>query len=219
MLTCAGGRAKAHWVAMHKLPEMNDGRLYDRLEALGEQARASVHLLVHAEEGAMTPAALSESVEKSATIAREIEAHLVHAVVASLPKADIEALSRILAAIPPAAERFASRSSLAADNLAGLGLGQPLSWLEESCEIVLDMIRQLRGFESLDRIKDLYPRLQTVVEQAETLTDAVVTQAYQKPATPLSAILAKDLGACLQEIVDRCRDAGELMYRISGDYL
>lgn len=207
-------------VAMHRLPEMNDGRLYDWLEAHGELARTSVKLLTRAaEEGAGTAAALSESVQKSAAIARELEGHLLHAIVASLPKADFEALSRLLAAIPPAAERFAARLNLAAGDAEGLELGPALSWAEELCEIVLDMVRQLRGFESLDRIKTLHPRLQTVADHAEAATDAMVTLAYQNPATPLRAILAKDLGGCIEAIIDRCREAGQLMQRISGDYL
>ena len=205
---------------MHPLPELNDGRLYDLLEAAGEQAHTSVRQLARfVEEGGKNPTTLDEPVQASAKLANEIRAHLVHAIVASLPKAEVEALCSAIAAIPIAAERFATRFGLAADSLDGVDFGAPLNWIDELIEIVRDTVRQLRGFESLDRIKDLLPRLQTAADHAEALIQTIVNQAYQRPADPLGGVKVKDAGDQLIAIIDRCREAGEVMNKISFQFL
>ena len=205
---------------MRALPELTDGRLYDLLEAGGEQACASARLLVRfVEEGANAPADLAEPERACAKIVDEIRAHLLPAIVTSLPKADIEALSHALAAIPVAAQRFTERFRLAAGNLGGVDFAPPLNWIEELSEIVLDMIRQLRGFESLDRIKDLHPRLLKVADRAEDQTQEIVNRAFQHPASPLVIMMVKDLGDQILAIIDLCREAGGLMNRISLEFL
>jgi hypothetical protein len=206
--------------AMHSLPEMNDERLYDRLEAAVEQACISIRLLSHRDDSnPPTPDALSLTVQRSSEIAREIEEHLVRAVVASLPKVDFEALSRLFAAIPVAAERYAAQAGLAARQVSKPDFSPALAWIEELCELVSDMVRQLRGFESLERIKQLHPRVETLADRAEAVVDETVTQVYKETSASLDALRAKDLGACLQVIIDNCREAGERMQRISLNFL
>ena len=205
---------------MQPLAEMSDGRLYDLLEASGEQARASIRLLAQfLEDGGESPAILAEAAQTSAKIADEIRTHLLHAVFTSLPKADIETLLRTIAAIPVAASRFAERFGLAANSMRDVDFAPALGWIEELTEIMLDAVRQLRGFESLDRIKELYVRLQTVTDRAETLIQEIVNRAYQHPATPLDLMTVKHPGERLIEIIDRCRAAGGLMNRISLQFL
>ena len=138
----------------HAIPEMAEPRLYDLLEAGAEQARASARLLARGiEEGSLTPARLAETVRASARVVEEIRAHLLRADMVSLPKGEVDALTGVLAEIPADAARFAERFALAAKDLKGLDLGSLLSWMEELSEVLCDMVRQLRGFESLDRLK------------------------------------------------------------------
>ncbi len=201
---------------MNPVPELTDGRLYDLLEAGGEQARASVKLLARkATEETPPPAAADEPVRRCAAIVEEIRTHLSHAIIASLPKADIEALASALAEITAAAKKFAERAELADEKQEAVDFSPAFTWIEELSDVLLDMIRQLRGFESLDRIKGLYERLERMAERAETLADGIVAQAFQPPATPLHTVMVKDLGERLQTIIDRCREAGQLMNKIS----
>jgi len=203
-------------LSMHPLPELNDARLYDLLEACGGQARASARTLARSlEEGRLNASDFAAPAQTSAQTADEIREHLLRAVVVSLPKAEVEALSRVLAAIPVAAQRFAERFGLADGRLEGVDFRPTLGWIEELGEIVVDMLRQLRGFESLDRIKELYPRLETFADRADTLTEEAVNRAYRQPAPPISAMMGKDLGDRLQALVDLCREAGAVMNRIS----
>lgn len=205
---------------MQPLAEMNDGRLYDLLERIGEQARESARLLVRfVEDEDRNPQPLTPPAEAAAMLADEFRGRLLHAVFTSLPKADFEALLRALAAIPVAALRFAQRSSLAAANVRAVDFAPALGWLEELTEIVLDAIRQLRGFESLERIKELYPRLERIADRAEASIRETKNGVYQRAAKPLEVMAAADLGDRLIEILDDCREAGGLMNRLSLQFL
>jgi len=205
---------------MQPLAEMNDGRLYDLLERIGEQARESARLLVRfVEDAGRNPQPLTPPAEAAAKLADEFRGRLLDAVFTSLPKADFEALLRALAAIPVAALRFAQRSSLAAANVRAVDFAPALGWLEELTEIVLDAIRQLRGFESLERIKELYPRLERIADRAEASIRETKNGVYQRAAKPLEVMAAADLGDRLIEILDDCREAGGLMNRLSLQFL
>ena len=205
---------------MQPLAEMKDGRLYDLLEASGEQARTSVRLLAGLlEDGCDGPAAVAEPAQAGAKIADAVRAHMLQAVFTSLPKADVETLLRALSAIPVAVSRFAERLGLIANRKGVAGFAEALGWIEELTEILLDAVRQLRGFDSLDRIKELYLRVQKVADQAETLVHGTINRAYQHSVNPLDLLATKDLGDGLDEIIDRCREAGALMNRVSLQFL
>lgn len=203
----------------HAIPEMAEPRLYDLLEAGAEQARASARLLARGiEEGRLTPAPLAETVCASAAVVAEIRAHLLRADVVSLPKGEVEALVGVLAEIPADAARFAERFALAAKDLTGLDLGSPLSWIEELSEVLCDMVRQLRGFESLDRLKEMYIRLQKVADRAETHADEILTRAYNSPTTAMHLMMVKDLSDQLGAIIERYRAAGKILVGISFEF-
>jgi len=205
---------------MHPVPELFDGRLYDLLEASGEQARESIRLLAQfLADGGRSPGLVAEPASAGAKIADDIRAHLLQATVTSLPKADLEVLARTLSAIPVAAERFAERFGLAAGSLGGIDFSPAMNWVEELTEILLDAVRQLRGFESLHRVKELYSRLQKVADRAEALIQEIVNRAHQNPSDPLDVLKVKDLGDRLTEIIDQCREAGGQMNRISLQFL
>lgn len=201
---------------MHPFAEVNDGRLYDLLEAGGEQARDSVRLLTRlVEEGGQDPRALAPPAEAGARIADELRTRLLHTVFTSLPKAELETLLSALAAVPVVALRFAERWGLVTDRVRTAKFTPALGWIEELTELVLDALRQLRGFESLERIKELYWRLERVAERAEASIQETVTGPCQRCADPLEVMALTDLGDRLVEILERCREAGRLMNRWS----
>lgn len=205
---------------MNPVPELTDERLYDLLEAGCEQGRASIRLLAQlAENGSPLPTAFDGPVQASANIADTIRDHLVRATVTSLPKGDLEALVRAIAAIPVAAARFAKRWDLASGSVGGLDFTSPLNWAEEMTEILRDTVRQLRGFTSLNRINELHPRLQTIADRAETQVQDLVKRVYQDRSNPLDVMKVKDLAEQLTQIIDRCREAEGLMHRMYLEFL
>lgn len=204
---------------MNAIPELAEGRLYDLLESAGQQVRNSARLLAQgAEEGSLNATTCAESLSASSNVVEEIRAHLLRADMVSLPKADLENLCGVLAAIPSDAARFAERFGLAAKDVDSRVLRPALGWVEELSEIVLDMVRQLRGFESLDRLKELNARLLKVAEHAEAQADEIVTAGYKAPTTAMHLMMAKDLSDQLGAIIERYRAAGKIMAKISFEF-
>jgi HD-GYP domain-containing protein (c-di-GMP phosphodiesterase class II) len=198
---------------------MAEPRLYDLLEASAQHARASARLLTRGvEEGDATASELSEVVRANASIVQEIRTHLLRADVVSLPKGEVEALAGVLAEIPADAARFIERFALATKDLATLNWKSSLSWIEELSEILCEMVRQLRGFESLDHIKELHARMLKVADHAEAHTDEIMTRLYKSPAAPLHMMMAKDLTAQLNAAIERYREAGKVLAKISFEF-
>jgi hypothetical protein len=201
---------------MHPIPELEEPRLYDLLEAAADQARACARVLARGiEEGTLNPDALAESVRASIQIAEDIRAHLLRANMVSLSKADVGELVGVLAGIPLAAVRFAERFALAAKVMSDSELKPSLAWMEELSEIVLDMVRQLRGFETLRHLAELNARLQRVADCAESPADGIVAQAYRGSAQTFDLLRVKDVSAQLEAIIERYREAGRIMEKIS----
>lgn len=204
---------------MHPIPELEEPRLYDLLEAAAAQARTCARELARGiEEGALKPDALAESAQRTAQIAEEIRAHLLRANLVSLSKADIESLISALSGIPLAAIRFAERFGLVAKVTGGVELKPSLAWLEELSEIVLDMVRHLRGFDSLRHLPELNARLQRVADRAEAPADGLVARAYRASTAALDLLQAKDVSAQWEALLERYREAGRIMEKISFDF-
>jgi len=95
-----------------------------------------------------------------------------------LAKAETDALSRAIAAVPVAAAKLALRFALIADGASGADFSAPLDSIEELTEIVLEAVRQLQRFESLGRIRELDERLQAVADRTGALIQGIVNGAY-----------------------------------------
>lgn len=201
---------------MRAIPELQEGRLYDLLEATGEYARSCVRRLVQeVEEGHPNPLSLDEFVQASAARAEAIRSHLLRANMVSLPKAELGSLVAVLTAIPLNARRFAARFELATNAPDCPDFLPALNWIAQLGDLVLDMVRQLRGFESLDHLKELNLRLQTVADHAEAGGDAIHASAYRSNVTALRLLLLKDLADSLNTLIECHREAGKIMARIS----
>jgi hypothetical protein len=205
---------------MQPLAEINDGRLYDLLEVIAAQARESAGRMVRLyEDPDPNPQALAEAAQAATKLAEALRKHLGSAVFTSLPKADLEALLRNLTAMPITALRFAQRSQLAPANAPVADFAPALGWIQELTELVLDAVRQLRGFENLERIKELYRRLERIAEHAEGSIRQAVNATYQRDARPLEIMAMTDLGDLLSAFLDHGRQAGSLMNRLSLQFL
>lgn len=203
----------------HPIPELDESRLYDRLEMGGELVRTCARLLARAvEEGTLNSAVLSQPTLLSARVAEEIRAHLVRAHMVSLPKTDIQALTDVMAAIPSEAAKFADRLALTGKDLGGIDFRPALARMEEMSEILLDMTRRLRGFESLDHLKELHAKLMSAADRADSAIEPIVAGIYGGSHTVIGMMKGIDLCDRLNALFDRYRQAGAIMHRISLEF-
>lgn len=185
------------------------------LEASAAEAHGSVKLLgdlMRSPKKDLDDFVMARRKEKQ--IAEEINQHLVNTLVTGLEREDIESLSRALYKIPKAVEKFAERYKLANGKLEQVDFTPQVACLEKATDIVLAMVKQLHRLQELKKINDLNDRLQYVEGEADKLMLVLLKELYSGKHDALKVLIAKDLYELMEKIIDRCRDAGNVVTQI-----
>ena len=143
-----------------------------------------------------------------------ISKELVNTFVTALDREDIEALSAALNKITKAISKFAERYALAADRLGDIDFGTRAALLEKAAEVIRQMVAQLRKGMNLEAMSALNDRLQAIENEADRLLLELYRDLYGGRHEPIRILLLKDLFELLEKAIDRCRDAGNVVYQI-----
>jgi uncharacterized protein Yka (UPF0111/DUF47 family) len=84
----------------------------------------------------------------------QISEELVNTFVTVLDREDIEALNGALYKIPKVVEKFAERYTLALGRIGDVDFTSRAAMLEQACQVVEQMVGQLRKGMDLDQIKN-----------------------------------------------------------------
>ena len=131
-----------------------------------------------------------------------------------LEREDIEALSSALYKIPKVVEKFAERYTLTQNHLVGIDFGSRAAMLEKATEVIVTMTRQLRRGIRIEEMKAQNDKLQQIESEADRLILDLYRDLFTGERNPVELILRKDLFEILEKAIDRCRDAGNVIYRI-----
>jgi uncharacterized protein Yka (UPF0111/DUF47 family) len=134
--------------------------------------------------------------------------------VTALEREDIEALSIALYKIPKTIEKFGERSLLAPEQVRGVNFSHQIGLLEKATNTVLEMVKSLRRGANLDEIKQFNDKLQQAEGEADSAIMALYKDLFNGNHDPLKVIVLKDLYELLEKVVDRCRDAGNVISHI-----
>ncbi|PPK70745.1 hypothetical protein B0F88_108100 [Methylobacter tundripaludum] len=193
-------------------------KFYGLLEASAESARSSTSALI---ELLSTPAT-QQSLEKFKQARRrekdlfaQISEALVNTFVTVLDREDIEDLSSALYKIPKVVEKFAERYTVALGRIGDVDFAGRAEMLEQACEVLEQMVRLLRKGMDLDEIKKLNDRLQTIEAEADREILELYRDAYANETDPIRYLVKMDLFEILEKAIDRCRDAGNVVYHIA----
>ena len=192
-------------------------KFYGLLEASAEAAHSSASALVRMLGSQPAGMALDEFMlarrrEKDPTA--QISQELVNTFVTALDREDIEALSAALNKITKAISKFAERYSLAAGRLADVDFASRAALLDKAAEVITKMVAQLRRGMNLESMKALNDRLQSIESEADRLMIELYRDLYDGRHEPIRILLLKDLFELLEKAIDRCRDAGNVVYQI-----
>ncbi len=192
-------------------------KFYGLLEASAESASASAKALI---ELLSTPAT-EQSLEKFKEARRrekdlfgQISEELVNTFVTVLEREDIEALSSALYKIPKIVEKFAERYTLATSRIGNVDFKSRAAMLEQACEVLEQMVGLLRKGMDLDKIKDLNDQLQAIEGEADRQILQLYREVYEHETDPIQYLVRVDLFEILEKAIDRCRDAGNVVYHI-----
>jgi len=192
-------------------------KFFDLLEASADEARSSVQALVRVVKSATAPPTMEDFVmsrRKEKRIAQEISEQLVNTFITGLEREDIEALSTALYKIPKATEKWAEHYIMGLQHVREVDFTRQVGMLEQATDTVLAMVRQLRHIQEMEKIKELNERLQYIEGEADKLMLDLLGDLYSGRHDPLKVIVLKDLYELLERIIDRCRDAGNVINHI-----
>ena len=192
-------------------------RFFELLEASAEEALTSVQLLVRLLNTSPKPTTLDDFVfsrRKDKRLTEQISEELVKTFVTGLEREDIESLSNALYKIPKTVEKFAERYQLSVAMLNDIDFTKQADMMGKAAEAVVAMVRQLRDLQHLERTKELNDRLQYVEGEADKLMLALLKDLYSGKYDPLKVIIVRDLYELIEKVIDRCRDAGNVVSHI-----
>ena len=192
-------------------------KFYGLLEASADAARDSAAALVKMLATRQQAVSLDEFMlarKREKDLTAQISRELVNTFVTALDREDIEALSAALNKITKAISKFAERYALAADRLGDIDFGTRAALLEKAAEVIRQMVAQLRKGMNLEAMSALNDRLQAIENEADRLLLELYRDLYSGRHEPIRILLLKDLFELLEKAIDRCRDAGNVVYQI-----
>jgi len=194
-----------------------EDKFFSLLEASAQEARTSVQALVKLGQGLNQPAVLDEfahSRRKDKKITEEISAAVYTTFVTALEREDIESLSNALYKIPKTVDKFSERCLIGPQFVRGIDFSTQISMLERATYLVLQMVKALRDGMDLEKVKDLNDKLQYLEGEADKHMMALYKDLFSGKHEPLQVLALKDLYELLEKVIDRCRDAGNVISHI-----
>jgi uncharacterized protein Yka (UPF0111/DUF47 family) len=151
---------------------------------------------------------------KEKRINDQISEALCTTFVTALEREDIEALSVALYKIPKTIEKIGERILLAPHFLKNFDLTRQVLMLEKATDTVVKMIQELRRGVNLEGIKSFNDQLQVVEGEGDKLILEHLRTLYSGQHDAVKVVFMKDIFELLEKVLDRCRDAGNVINHI-----
>jgi uncharacterized protein Yka (UPF0111/DUF47 family) len=198
----------------------HDETFFDLLEGSAQQADTSVHELVallskvEHDDSPQSLEAFVHSRRKDKEITQELTEQLVKTFITPLEREDIQALAAALYKIPKTVEKIGERILICPKDLRGQNFVKQVALLDQAAEVVLSMVKDLRKGTDLASARDKNSRLQTLEGDADKLELELLTELYHGNYEARQLMFLRDLYDLLEKVIDRCRDAGNVILQI-----
>jgi len=199
-----------------------DDKFFELLEAGAEEAKTSVDLfssylqkLASAGDGSRAP--LDEFVQtrrKEKRIRHLMTEELSKTFVTPLEREDIESLSFALYRIPKQVEKIVERLSIYPGRVPYAAFQRQAELLLQAAEAVAFMVKQLRGGTHIEKIREANDRLQYAEGEADKVMLGLLKDLYQGPYEAKELVILQELYEMVEQAVDRCRNAGNIVVQI-----
>jgi uncharacterized protein Yka (UPF0111/DUF47 family) len=199
----------------------HDETFFDLLEGSARQAENSVHELVallgklERDGSAATLNAFVHSRREDKKITQQLTEQLVKTFITPLEREDIQALAAALYKIPKSVEKIGERILICPENARGQNFTRQVTLLDQAAEVVLSMVKDLRKGIDLDSARDKNGRLQAIEGEADKLELDLLTDLYRGNYEPKQLLFLRDVYELLERVIDRCRDAGNVLLEIA----
>jgi uncharacterized protein Yka (UPF0111/DUF47 family) len=152
---------------------------------------------------------------KEKEISHQLGDLLYSALVVAMEREDVEALAEALYKIPKTVEKFAERYLLSLEQVRAFNFTRQLVLMEEATKSVLEMVQAFRARAGVAELKRLDARIQRLEAEADDVILEFVRQLFGPDCPSLQAIILKDLIELNEKVVDRCRDASNVIARVA----
>jgi hypothetical protein len=207
-------------ISLKKLFGKED-KFFDLLEAGAEEAKTSVDLfasyLKKLGEGGSPAGTLDEFIQtrrKEKRIRHLMMEELSKTFVTPLEREDLEALSFALYRIPKQVEKIVERLSIYPGRVPQSAFQRQAELMLQAAEAVVFMVKQLRGGTNIEKIREANDRLQYAEGEADKVMLALLKELYQGPYDTKEFVILQNLYEMVEQAVDRCRNAGNIVLQI-----
>ncbi len=197
-----------------------DDKFFDLLEAGAEEAKASVALFsgfLEAIASGSSPAKLDEFIQtrrKEKRIRHLTTEALSKTFVTPLEREDIEALSFALYRIPKQIEKIVERLSIYPGRVPHEAFKRQAELMLQAADAVVFMVKQLRGGTHIEKIREANDRLQFAEGEADKVMLGLLKELYHGPYDAKELVILQELFEMVEQAVDRCRNAGNIVVQI-----
>ena len=191
-------------------------RFFDLLEASADEAWRSaqaVRELIEAPGNGQTLERFISFRKEDKRIREEISRLVCNTFITPFEREDIDALSSALSRIPKMIKKFAERLLLLRSHFKVELFQRQAALLEQATETLHEMVRQLRH-PQLGVVQAANDRLRYYEGEADKLMLSFLQELYGGQYQALQMIVLRDLLELLEKVIDRCRDAGNVIVHI-----
>ncbi|MFN2540999.1 MAG: DUF47 domain-containing protein [Chthoniobacterales bacterium] len=198
----------------------HDEKFYDLLEASAKQADTSVHHLVDLlakidnQDSVQDLEAFAASRREDKRITQQLTEELTKTFITPIEREDIQALAASLYKIPKTVEKIGERMLISPQDLPKLSFRKQVQLLDQAAEAVLSMVKQLRKGMNIRTAREMNARLQTIEGESDELELELLRDLYHGNYDPKHIIFLRDLYELLEKVIDRCRDAGNVVLQV-----
>jgi hypothetical protein len=198
-----------------------EDKFFDLLEAGAQEAKTSVNLLTAYLQALSTSSSTAASLDqfvqsrrKEKRIRHQMTEELSKTFVTPLEREDIEALSFALYRIPKAVEKIVERISIYPGRVPVSAFQRQAELLTISAEAVVFMVKELRGGTHIEEIREANDRLQYAEGEADKVMLTLLKELYHGSYDAKELVILQELYEMVEQAVDRCRNAGNIVVQI-----
>jgi uncharacterized protein len=205
---------------LKKLIGKNDS-FFDLLEEGAEEAKVSVDLfskfLRQMDEGKQ-PAGLDDFIQarrKEKRIRHLMTEELSRTFVTPLDREDLEALSVALYRIPKQVEKIVERLAIYPGRVPHEMFSRQAELMSQAAGALVFMVKQLRKGTTLESIREANDRLQYAEGEADKVMLEQLRGLYNGPCDAKELVILQKLFEMVEQAVDRCRNAGNVVVQVA----
>lgn len=156
--------------------------------------------------------------KKHKQVSTETTEALCKTFVTPLEREDIEALSSALYKISKTVEKIGERLLIRPTDVTPQSIERQVALLGKATALVEIMIKHLRTKSHGEKLKDNHEQLQAIEGEADKVMNELLYELYHGTGDSRVVVFLKDLFELLEKGIDRCRDAGYVVFHVALKY-